>query len=62
MKVGDLVRFTTGRKNALHVVTRMYRGGKGGYAPRVDIVYLLLDGDHACGVRPSALEVVSASR
>lgn len=58
MKVGDLVRFTTGRKNALHVVTRMYRGGKGGYAPRVDIMYLF-GGDRMRGVRPSALEVVS---
>ena len=50
MKVGDLVRFTTGRKNALHVVTRMYRGGKGGYAPRVDIMYLF-GGDRMRGVR-----------
>ena len=61
MQIGDLVRFRTGRKNALHVVMRLYRGGKGGNAPRVDIMYLF-SGDRTCGVRPSALEVINASR
>jgi len=58
MKVGDLVRFRGGRKNALHQVMRMYRGGKGGNAPRVEIMYLF-DGFRNIGVRPSALEVVA---
>ena len=58
MKIGDLVRFRTGRKNALHVVMRLYRGGKGGNAPRVDIMYLC-SGDRSTEVRPSALEVVA---
>ena len=61
MKVGDLVRFRGGRKNALHQVMRMYRGGKGGNAPRVDIMYMF-SGDHTFEVRPSALEVINESR
>ena len=61
MKVGDLVRFRGGRKNALHQVMRMYRGGKGGNAPRVDIMYLF-SGFRNAEVRPSALEVVNESR
>jgi hypothetical protein len=61
VKVGDMVRFRTGRKNALHLVMRLYRGGKGGNAPRVDIMYLF-SGDRICGVRPSALEVINESR
>ena len=52
-----MVRFRGGRKNALHQVMRMYRGGKGGNAPRVEIMYLF-DGFRNIGVRPSALEVV----
>ena len=58
MKIGDLVRFRTGRKNALHVVMRLYRGGKGGNAQRVDIMYMF-SGDRSTEVRPSALEVVA---
>jgi hypothetical protein len=61
MKVGDLVRFRGGRKNALHQVMRMYRGGKGGIAPRVDIMYMF-SGDRTFEVRPSALEVINESR
>ena len=61
MKVGDLVRFRGGRKNALHQIMRMYRGGKGGNAPRVDIMYMF-SGDHTFVVRPSALEVINESR
>jgi len=57
MKVGDLVRFRGGRENALHQIMRLYRGGKGGNAPRVDIMYLF-GGDRTTEVRPSALEVV----
>ena len=58
MKVGDLVRFRGGRKNALHQIMRLYRGAKGGNAPRVDIMYLF-SGDRTTEVRPSALEVVA---
>ena len=58
MKIGDLARFRGGRKNALHLVMRMYRGGKGGNAPRVDIMYMF-SGDRRTEVRPSALEVVA---
>jgi len=61
MKVGDLVRFRGGRKNALHQVMRMYRGGKGCIAPRVDIMYVF-SGDRTFEVRPSALEVINESR
>ena len=61
MKVGDLVRFRGGRKNALHQVMRIYRGGKGGNAPRIDIMYMF-SGDRTIEVRPSALEVISESR
>ena len=61
MKVGDLVRFRGGRKNALHQIMRLYRGGKDGNAPRVDIMYLF-SGDRTTEVRPSALEVVNESR
>jgi len=61
MKVGDLVRFRGASKNALFQVMRMYRGGKGGNAPRVDVMYLF-SGYRTSEVRPSVLEVVNASR
>jgi hypothetical protein len=61
MKVGDLVRFRGASKNALFQVMRMYRGGKGGNAPRVDVMYLF-SGYRASEVRPSVLEVISESR
>ena len=62
MKVGDLVRFRGSRKSALHQVMRMYRGGKGGNAPRVDIMYIFSAACYTTEVRPSALEVLNASR
>jgi hypothetical protein len=61
MKVGDLVRFRGASKSALFQVMRMYRGGKGGNAPRVDVMYLF-SGYRTSEVRPSVLEVVNASR
>jgi hypothetical protein len=62
MKVGDLVRFRGASKNALFQVMRMYRGGKGGNAPRVDVMYLFSGYRVSTEVRPSMLEVVGASR
>jgi hypothetical protein len=61
MQVGDLVRFRWQRKNALWLVMRMYRGGKGENAPRVDLLYMC-GGRRTTEVRPSWLEVVNASR
>jgi len=58
MQVGDLVRFRGARKNALHQVVRMYRGGKAGNAPRVDIMYMFSAACYTTAVRPSALEVI----
>ena len=61
MKVGDLVRLRPGRKCALYRVMRLYRGGKGGNAPRVEIMYMF-SGDRMTDIRPSALEVIDESR
>jgi len=61
MKVGDLVRFRGASDRALFQVMRMYRGGKGANAPRVDVMYLF-SGYRATEVRPSVLEVINESR
>jgi len=61
MQVGDLVRFRGASDRALFQVMRMYRGGKGANAPRVDVMYLF-SGYRATEVRPSVLEVINESR